>query len=505
MDGRNNEVNTAHLIEYLMDEARKTAQPSKFELQLVPENGRIALRFPTWKATPLPKEPPERYTPERWGRALAKTTGRETGSEPLMTYWSWEPDDGYTWGDAVSLIQELVRFSPEPVSFVGTMWAAGGQDPLQAGATGLAEDLDDQVTVLLVTEAGDARGNWAGDRFDHRTMRPNIIYPNGIARCSREIHRHGDTSIYAGRLKDDELRGPAHEVKLETRVLVTAKQNRNRMRHPHLSGLNETTTSRVCEVAQRLIKEWLARGRREGYCYGHGNHGENALHPDMRIMTNNHWRSYGAAGPVVARHPARLHDQNKVNQTLEESLKQAIIHCTIYTLGESRQTDIQTTVTVDRIVVTNEAGEEHDVDLRNGTYQDDSRKPADEPWVIRARNALALLSINSPSRDEERLAVPMPLIATRRIASHGTTLVVTDQARETLSREQVMSFIKANPQSWRDTGEVQADLALEDTTTAYINETRRMLKAYRPLSGMPTEPVIIRADRNGYTVMRERE
>ena len=501
MEAREQAANVARNIEYLINEARLAGGPEWFRVRLTPDEGRIWLEFPSWKAMPLPKEPPERYRPERWGSAAA-TTEREDPAAPLVTRWSWEPDDGHHPGDAVPLTRELLRFNRETVTFVETKSVVGGRDPAADRATGLHTRITDDITALLVIEEDAGFGNWGNVQYDRQAMRPNIIYPNGVARCSAALHRSANLTVQEGWLEDDEARGPCIERRLETRVIVRTPQNRNRMRHAHLSGLNENTERLAVSAGKRMIREWIELRQREGYCYSHGIQAPDTKHPGMLVLFHAPHRAYGDRGRTVARYPVRIAQDCTLDPTIESSLAHALTNGTKFTLGEWHRDDIGVTIRPESITVKRTDGREQQVDLYAGSYDADDGRPVDAPWVVRAQSTKAEIEITDDAGNRDRISVEIPLLATRRPATGGITLVITDEGRQKLTRQDIYTFIGQHPQGWRENADAQVDLALQDRTTAFINETRRMLDKYRPISGPPDEEVEIIADASGYQIRR---
>ena len=490
----------AFLHQYLAHQAITLHGADSMELDIATGDHRahLTLQAPEeGRDTDPPQPPPKAMPPGVAGihQSITKT------SQGRVVHWSWEEPSRHPAGWVAQYTRELLQFLPARLTLrgAGADIGTGGLDPRTHGAVpGLVQELDQHNTLLAVIASGEPSLDWTSPENAARDelMRPNIIFPHGLARTSRQLGRSAGATMFTGQLEPGQPRAPAREVRMEFRV-VSTQDRRQRLRHPDLPGLSRHTIESAIREARRLVERWVREMEQQGLSVlvmEQGRHQQR----ERRIFPMVPSQPYGRLEFTLAAHPVRLADEH-LDASLQRALEGALAAHTRYTAVPDH--GVETVLRVESI-----RGTTHDDPPLEVEFHTAYGLPQDDPGAYQhhlvrpMREITAQGVVTSPDGMEEALAFPVPVLMTinreARDIQQMHRLYLTAEGRPSLTHEQLRRLLGI-PQLSDQQADTITHVALEGRTEAFREELWAILGHWEPRAGWPDREVTVTFDREG--------
>ena len=496
----------AFLHQYLAHEAITLHGAGSIKLDIATDDHRGHLTFQApEESTPAeaPQPPPKVMPP---GVTEISQGVTRTGQGKIV-HWSWTGPGRHIVRTATAYTRELLRFIPARVKFRGTGAATGGLDPrTHETVPGLDEELDEQTILMAVIAFGEPRLDWTSpeDTLRDNPAHPNIIFPHGLARTSKELDRNTTKRMFTGQLQPGEPRGPAQGMRLEFRV-ISRQNRRQRLSHPDRPGLNGDMIRSAVEAARRLTDRWVLEMERHGLSVltGHRGRGPQKGHRIFLLVPSE---PYGEPGATLAAHPVRIADEH-FDPSLQQALEGALAAHTRFTAVRDR--GVETILRLDDI-----RGMTHDDPPLEVEFHTSYGVPLEDPKVHRhhlvrpMREMTARGAVRAPDGAEEPVTFPVPALMTinreARDPDQMHKLYLTAEGRTSLTHTELRRLLGV-PQLSGQQADTIAHAALEGRTEAFREELWALLGDWKPRAGWPDREMTVTFDQEGMRIGKPEE
>ena len=437
---------SAYLIEYLVQEARKQQSPPpiKFIVDTYPTNGTMKLSF---KAEPksegevkLP-DPPAKFRPTNWSEASQHQSNDYEQNDWI--HWTWpasatQPDLHSE--TAANYAVELLRFCPAEIKFMHIEKTTGGDDPISSESTGITRHIDDDTIVVLTERENEPQHEFYSKGSTSRQVRPNVIYPDGVARYGGFIDQNfvlGRRTI--GKPEEDQPRSEAKTIFLEARAVFSTPLTKNDIKNPHIDHTPAYMANKCAEAVCQMSDEWKTKMREQGFSVLE----DNQAQPNT-ITKNTIGSPYAERATIISKHPVAFIGSNLKNP-IRVSIEHSIAAQTRYTPvhDQTKKASSAFILGIEANIGTAENPQIVKFDSETFFPEVPEDTPRENGIIIRAHSISARVSIIKAGKEIEIIDLDLPILASAANGQkHPNTIFTTNKiGDEKLSEEQVKHFI----------------------------------------------------------------